>query len=385
MIEKTLIGAGPEIQRSSSYDSAVKPSSEGASVNFDNLLMQSAAEVAENRAKEKAATTPGGNEIRLGETKNDAKFREQLEKITGKKQEPLKNKLNKDDFLTLMVTQMKYQDPTKPMETNDMSTQLAQFNSVEQLVNMNKVMGDMVKAQNESRSDRLTQYLGMNVQVASDKFKLGESGMTNEAYFDLPVSAAQCSVSIKDSAGSIVRSINLGSSEIGNHKVQWDGLDDKGQKMSSGQYSFEVLASTIEGKPINARQSITARVEAITNIHEGGKLDTSAGTIDPVKIMAVRGAAQSIPVAPTLPPPASQTTVAPQTPPLAKAAVAPPQTTPAAHATVAPQTAAIAPQTAAAARPTPPAQPAHSVQPTKQAVSPKVSKPITEQKEAKVS
>jgi flagellar basal-body rod modification protein FlgD len=374
MIEKTQIGAGPEIQRSNSYDAAVKPTGGDPAVNFDNLMMQSAADVAEARAKEKAATTPGGNEIRLGETKNDAKFREQLEKITGKKQEPLKNKLNKDDYLTLMVTQMKYQDPTKPMETNDMSTQLAQFNSVEQLVNMNKVMGDMVKAQNESRSDRLTQYLGMNVQVASNKFKLGETGMTNEAYFELPVAAAQCSVSIKDSTGTNVRNINLGSSEIGNHNVKWDGLDDKGQKMSSGQYSFEVNASTIEGKPINTRQSITAKVEAITNIHEGGKLDTSAGTIDPVNIMAVRGATQSISTAPATAPAAAAAAPMTTTAAPAAAAAAPMTTTAAPAAALQPavQAAAIAP----AAKP---------LQQNKQAVSPRASKPTTEQKGARVS
>jgi flagellar basal-body rod modification protein FlgD len=383
MIDKALLGSSPEAKRSPAYDAAIKQKPAQSDVNFDNLMMQSAADVAAERQKEKAMTTPGGNEIRLGESKDDAKFREQLEKISGKKQEPIKNKLGKDDFLNLMVTQLKYQDPTKPMETNEMATQLAQFNSVEQLVHMNKTMGDLVKAQTESRSDRLTQYLGMNVQVASNSFKLGEKGMANEAFFDLPISAGQCSVAIKDAAGTVVRNIAMGTAEIGNHKVEWDGLDDKGQKASSGQYTFEVNASTSDGKPINTRQSITARVEAITSLHEGGKLDTTAGTLEPAKIIAVRGANQTIttsantPSATPIPPAASTATAA--SAPTPTAPITAQQATTNAPALASPS-ATVKPPVVNKTE-TAPRHPS-AAEPTK--VSKSV-KPTTEQKEAKVS
>ena len=286
MIDKAMLGGGPQLQRDQNFDNARKPEGGDSGVNFDQLMTDSSGEIAAKREQEKAMT--GGKEIRLGESKSDVEFREQLEKISGKKQPVRKGQLDKDDFLTLMVTQLKHQDPTKPQETNEMATQLAQFNSVEQLVSMNKTIGDLVKTQNELRSDRLTQYIGMDIQVASDKIKIQENGKISDGFFELPIPAGSAAIAIKDSSGKVVRTLSLGSSDAGTQKVKWDGLDEKGQKASAGQYTFNVNASTTEGKPISAKTTITSRVNAIVGLAEGGKLDTGAGTMDPKNIIAVR-------------------------------------------------------------------------------------------------
>lgn len=291
MIDKAMLGAGPQVQRDQNYESARKGDAKTVDVNFDELMMNSSAEIATKREQEKV--TNGGKEIRIGESKSDVEFREQLEKISGKKQAPRKGQLDKDDFLTLMVTQLKYQDPTKPQETNEMATQLAQFNSVEQLVHMNKTIGDMVKAQNELRSDKLTQYIGMDVQVSSDKIKLQTDGTLTDAFFELPIPSSSTAVAIKNTDGKVVRYLTLGATDSGSQKIKWDGLDDKGQKAAPGAYTFSVTAATVEGKPIQAKTSVTARVNAVTNLADGGKLDTAAGPMDPKNILAVRAPTQA--------------------------------------------------------------------------------------------
>jgi flagellar basal-body rod modification protein FlgD len=292
MIDKAMLGAGPQVQRDQNYENARKPEAKMSDVNFDQLMMDTSAEIAVKREQEKAMN--GGKEVRIGESKSDVEFREQLEKISGKKQGPRKGQLDKDDFLTLMVTQLKHQDPTKPQETNEMATQLAQFNSVEQLVHMNKAIGDLVKSQNELRSDRLTQYIGMDVQVASDKLKVKDNGSMSDAYFELPVPSGSTSVAIKDNNSKVIRYLTLGASESGTQKVKWDGIDDKGQKAPPGQYTFAVSAATNDGKPIQAKTTITSRVNAITSINDGGKLDTEAGTMEPKNIIAIRAPNQNL-------------------------------------------------------------------------------------------
>jgi flagellar basal-body rod modification protein FlgD len=292
MIDKTMLGAGPQVQRNQDYENARRPGAKESTVNFDQVIADTAIELAAKREQEKA--TSGGKEIRIGESKSDVEFREQLEKISGKKQPARKGQLDKDDFLTLMVTQLKHQDPTKPQETNEMATQLAQFNSVEQLVNMNKTIGELVKSQNELRSDRLTQYIGMDVQVASDKLKLLESGKITDAFFELPVASGSTSVAIKDTGGKVVRYLTLGPSQNGTQQVKWDGLDDKGQKANPGQYTFSVSAATTEGKPIQAKTTIASRVNAITSLADGGKLETAAGAVEPKNVIAIRTPNQGI-------------------------------------------------------------------------------------------
>jgi flagellar basal-body rod modification protein FlgD len=292
MIDKAMLGGGPQVQRDQNYENARNPGAKTSDVNFDQLMMDTSAEIASKREQEKSMN--GGKEVRIGESKSDVEFREQLEKMSGKRQGPRKGQLDKDDFLTLMVTQLKHQDPTKPQETNEMATQLAQFNSVEQLVHMNKAIGDLVKSQNELRSDRLTQYIGMDVQVASDKLKIKDDGKMSDAYFELPIPSGSTSVAIKDSNSKVIRYLTLGASESGTQRVKWDGLDDKGQKASPGQYTFVVSAATNDGKPIQAKTTITSRVNAITSIHEGGKLDTDAGPMEPKNIIAIRAPNQNL-------------------------------------------------------------------------------------------
>jgi flagellar basal-body rod modification protein FlgD len=255
------------------------------SINFESMLSESNFLKQEEIEKEKRAA---GGDFKVGENKNDREFRQQLEKVTGKKQDKLKNKLERDDYLNLLVTQLKYQDPSKPMEHYEMASQMAQFNTVEQLMGVNKVLSEMKKLQNESRSEKLAQYLGKNVEVQGNHLKLNPDGTSNTMKFELPALSSNVIVEIRDEHSKVIKSIPMGALQIGTHKVTWDGTNDKGVLQNSGQYSFNILASSEDGKPLVAKTSYLAKVEGISDIFSGGKLDTNVGLADPAKIIAIR-------------------------------------------------------------------------------------------------
>jgi flagellar basal-body rod modification protein FlgD len=295
MLDKAMLGIVPESSRNAEYENSIKSNTVKNDIDFGKLMVESQMEVEAQRQKEKAAMN--GNELKIGETKNDKEFRDQLEKITGKKQDKAKNKMDKDDYLNLMVTQLKYQDPTKPMENQEMATQLAQFNTVEQLLGVNKLLTQMTEMQTAARSEKLTQYLGTNVQIAGNNLKVSGGRVLNDAFVDLPTKAGNAMVSIKDSGGVVVKTINLGSVESGKQSINWDGTDNKGQPVQAGAYTFSIEANALDGKPIEVKNSVTAKVEGITAITEGGKLDTTAGIIDPKNIIAIRAGTTDSPVA----------------------------------------------------------------------------------------
>lgn len=287
MLTSGITNKTPEIAPDPAFAEAKAKAPARADIDFDSLLGESNAIKQAEIDKEKQIQGPGG-ELRIGEAKTDKEFREMLEKITGKKQEAMKNKLEKDDYLNLMVTQLKYQDPTKPMENHEMATQLAQFNTVEQLLNTNKILTELKNAQNELKSDKLTQYLGKNIQVNGKNMKLSPDRSVSGAFFELPSAVSTLNVEIKDNAGTAIRTLNLGSLEAGQHKIPWDGLDDKGQPMGSGTYTFSVGASSVDGKPVTAKSTYMAKVEGIVDLASGGKLETSAGPVEIKDILAVR-------------------------------------------------------------------------------------------------
>lgn len=254
--------------------------------DFDKLMGQSNAEKAVELAKEQDAVGPDG-ELRIGETKNDQEFRQMLEKVTGKKQDAKKNKLDKEDYLNLMVTQLKHQDPMKPMDNQEMATQLAQFNTVEQLIGVNKTLESMQAQSSEARIDKLAPYLGKSVEVNGDKLKVTTKDVS-QAQFDLPGGTGTTSVQIKDAAGKVVRTLNMGPLQSGQHKIQWDGKDETGFKTPEGQYTFSITATAPDGKPIKAKPSFTAKVDSITDLSSGGKLGTTSGPIDVKDVIAIR-------------------------------------------------------------------------------------------------
>lgn len=266
-------------------DSNLKVEKGDDSPNFERMISESNFEKQAELEKEKAAA---GGDFKLGENKTDRDFRQQLEKVTGKKQDKAKNKLERDDYLNLLVTQLKYQDPSKPMEHFEMASQMAQFNTVEQLMGVNKVLTEMKKMQNDNKAEKLAQYLGKNIELQGDKIKLSGDGKISSAKFEIETPAGNTVVEIRDEQGKLVRSIPMGPKQAGAHKITWDGLNDKGVPQQSGNYTFNVLASTDEGKHLSTKLSYVAHVEGITDILTGGKLDTNLGSADPTKIVAIR-------------------------------------------------------------------------------------------------
>ncbi len=255
-------------------------------VDFDKMLAASNALRQEELEKEKASSSDG--KLHIGETKDTQKFREQLEKITGKAAGKPKNKLDQSDYLTLLVTQLKYQDPSKPMEHYEMASQMAQFNTVEQLVGVNKALANMGKAQGMAVGDKLTQYLDKNVEVEGNHLQVAEDGSVTKGRFQLPSFGSSVAVEISNEDKKIVRTLMLGSQQAGSHDISWDGKDSKNLPLPKGNYSFHIRATTEDGNAIKVSTSYLTKVTGVSDLKGKGTLESSNGPIDSEKIIAIR-------------------------------------------------------------------------------------------------
>lgn len=74
----------------------------------------------------------------------------------------VKQDLDKDDFLKILITQLQHQDPTAPMEDREFISQMAQFSSLEQMTNMTQGFAQMSSILNSSEAQAL---LGKNVEI----------------------------------------------------------------------------------------------------------------------------------------------------------------------------------------------------------------------------
>ena len=177
-----------------------------------------------------------------------------------------KSALGKDDFLKLLIVQLRNQDPMDPMKGTEFATQLAQFSSVEQLSNINTSLTESISANQvmtQSINNALAStMIGKSVKASSNSFNVTESGEMNLGY-SLGKDAATVTVKIYDDSGVLVRTITIDGAQKGDGTAVWDGRDDHGNKVAAGTYSFSVAAVDSAKTAITATSFVTGTVTGI--------------------------------------------------------------------------------------------------------------------------
>jgi len=181
--------------------------------------------------------------------------------------------MGKDDFLKLLTTQLQYQDPLSPADPKDFVAQLAQFSSLEQLMNLNTTMGNLSTSfSNLQSTDQMSQglsLLGKTVQAQGNVFTVS-SGTPGDMSYVLNGAASSVKVSIYDSSGKLVRTMDLGGQNSGENQISWDGKDNSGNKVSDGTYSFQVNALDSKGNTVATAGLVTGKVEEV--LQDSGKV-----------------------------------------------------------------------------------------------------------------
>jgi flagellar basal-body rod modification protein FlgD len=163
--------------------------------------------------------------------------------------------LNEQDFLNMLITELKNQDPTNPLQSTDLAAQLAQFSTVSELQTMN------TNIQNETTANlALTQSVSntMAATLIGKRIKANSSTIMYDGETDpmigmtLSSNAADVKVVIKDSSGNVIRTIDVGAKPSGDNTVTWDGKDDSGNSMQAGTYSFSITATDSSGNPVSS-------------------------------------------------------------------------------------------------------------------------------------
>jgi len=156
-----------------------------------------------------------------------------------------KTDMGQKQFLQLLVAQMRNQDPINPVDGADFASQLAQFNSVEQLIDVNSGLDTLQSSQN-MMSASLTNSMaatltGKQVRAISDQVNLSAEG-NSEINFKLRSAAEEVEIVIRNASGTEVRRETLNGVSSGDNNWTWDGLNNSGERLGEGNYQVEVIA-----------------------------------------------------------------------------------------------------------------------------------------------
>lgn len=173
-----------------------------------------------------------------------------------------KTEMGQDDFLTLLVSQLKNQDPLKPMDQTAFVGQLAQFSMVSGIAGMNNSLSSLAGSLQASQALQGSTLIGHAVLAPGSTAVLGDNGTVSGA-FDLPKDSSAVAVQVLDANGNVVRTMALGPQSAGTNAFSWDGNDGNGNRAAAGNYTIKISAEQ-DGKPAALSPLLAAQVQTVT-------------------------------------------------------------------------------------------------------------------------
>jgi flagellar basal-body rod modification protein FlgD len=156
--------------------------------------------------------------------------------------------LDKDSFMKLLLTELQYQDPTSPMDTEKILTQTSQLATLESADNTNKTMEDLVSRLDNNMDMGALAAIGKMASLGSNNITLPDKDVAKfEVYFKQPIQSG--TLTISDTKGNIVRTVSLDeqAGQDGVLAFQWDGVSDSGEQMTQGLYSVTADYTDADG------------------------------------------------------------------------------------------------------------------------------------------
>lgn len=160
-------------------------------------------------------------------------------------------------FLKLLVTQLKNQDPLKPMDATEFTSQLVQFASVEQQISANANLEKLLGLQQTSQVSDMVNFIGNTIEADAKVVPL-ENGKAEFTY-DLDTKSDKTAIVIKNSSGLNVFSTD-GENGAGKHNYVWDGKTSSGSIAPDGSYTVVVTAVDRAGEVLGVKQTVFGRV-----------------------------------------------------------------------------------------------------------------------------
>ena len=177
---------------------------------------------------------------------------------------------SQDKFLTLLVTQMKNQDPLNPMDNAQITSQMAQLSTVSGIDKLNSTLQALSNSMAVGQSVSSTSMIGHGVLVPGSSMNLANGQSIGGVELTQPADGLK--VTIEDKAGNAIRTLQLGAQKAGVVPFAWDGQTDAGTTAANGSYKITAEATLIDVKTTPATLAY-GMVNAVTPGAKGTTLD----------------------------------------------------------------------------------------------------------------
>ncbi len=186
-----------------------------------------------------------------------------------------RTQLGKEDFLQLLVTQLRNQDPLSPLQPHEFAAQLAEFGNVEQLINLNaSIAQQTATAQLEAlvaQTSLSASLIGRRILAEGNQVVVPEAG-TAQVQVEIAEGGGNAVLEIFDTAGQLVRSVEIGAVEGGRRDLALP------EDLPPGTYEFAVRVTTEDGDEVPV---ITYTSGVVDGVHfRNGQIVLRMGSVE---------------------------------------------------------------------------------------------------------
>lgn len=183
-------------------------------------------------------------------------------------------------FLKLLVTQLQNQDPTSPLDSSQMTTQLAQINTVSGIAQLNTSLSSLSTQLAAGQQTQAALLIGSNVLAPGNSVAV-QGGATSSFGVQLANSVSNLTVTVKNAAGVVVNTINAGAQSAGTVPLNWTPTDAAGNTLPDGKYTISATYTDSSGSPNAATTLSAAQVESVVKQSDGtpGLVLSNGGTV----------------------------------------------------------------------------------------------------------
>lgn len=174
--------------------------------------------------------------------------------------------MGKDAFMTMLIAQLKHQDPLNPLDGTDFTAQLAQFTQLEKSMSMDTTLTKILESMTGTDNADYVGHIGKTVTGSLNSVSV-KGGEATQGYFSLKQSA-EVAVAVYDSNGNEVKRIFLGQQNAGTNSFTWDGKNADDKMVSDGNYNYDVFVLG-EGGYSKLDSSVKGEVTGVT--YKNGK------------------------------------------------------------------------------------------------------------------
>jgi flagellar basal-body rod modification protein FlgD len=172
-------------------------------------------------------------------------------------------KLSQEDFFSMLTEQLANQDPSKPVDNDQMVAQMTSFTMADGISQLNDKFESFASSMTSNQALQASSLIGQKVLLQGDIAYMAKEGQGVSGVVINDATTQNMEITIENQAGEIIKKINAGTQNAGNVSFEWDGTDAGGNLLPPGNFVIKAQGD-VAGKPQQLVTAVNRHVDSVS-------------------------------------------------------------------------------------------------------------------------